>query len=179
MMEHSSFPFSLIASQVQVLYIDHMRANLYTLFCASLLLALPACIPPRIESRGYVDALNRTKDIATGVTTRDEVREMLGTPSVTNNFGDETWYYIHKQKEAVAFLEPEITQQRVTRIIFDNAGVVKSIDAKGLKDSQTIAIAKEITPSEGQELGFFEQILGNVGRFNASESTRNSQPIRR
>jgi outer membrane protein assembly factor BamE (lipoprotein component of BamABCDE complex) len=144
-----------------------------------LIVSLPACIPAQVENRGHVDALNRTKEIAEGVTTRDQVQAMLGTPSVKNNFGQEVWYYIRKQKEAVAFLEPTIKEQHVTRITFDETGVVKHLETKTLKDSQQVAIAEETTPSEGQELGFFEQMLGNVGRFNAAQGSRANQPIRR
>jgi outer membrane protein assembly factor BamE (lipoprotein component of BamABCDE complex) len=108
--------------------------------------------------------------VQVGVSTRDDVRQLLGTPSVTNNYGDEAWYYIHKQKQAVAFLKPTITKQQVTRIAFDPTGIVTKVEKRGLKDSQQVAVAEEITPTEGQELGFFEQILGNVGRFNPSDS---------
>ncbi len=161
------------------LYITYMRVKIHHLFALLLLLGVTACIPPQVENRGHVDALNRTKEIVEGTTSRDEVREMLGSPSVTNNFGEEVWYYIHKKKEAVAFLEPEITDQHVTRIVFDETGVVKKLEMRGLKDSQKVAIATETTATEGQQLGFFEQMLGNVGRFNASESSRSAAPIRR
>ena len=147
-----------------------MSSKIYLFLWLCFLLQLPACIPPQIENRGYVDALGHTKEIVVGTTTRDDVRTLLGSPSLTNNFGEETWYYISKQKKAVAFLKPEITDQHVTRITFDQTGIVTHLENKTLKDSEQIQVAKEVTPTEGQQLGFFEQMLGNVGRFNAAES---------
>lgn len=160
-----------------------MQRKIYPILCVLFLLVTTACIPPRVENRGYVDALKRMEQVQVGVSTRDDVRQLLGTPSVTNNFGDEAWYYIHKQKEAVAFLKPTITEQHVTRIAFDSTGVVTKVEKRNLKDSQHVAVAEEITPTEGQQLGFFEQILGNVGRFNAGDTSgdraRSPNSIRR
>ena len=144
------------------------RKSLFSLLlCAAL---VSACIPPRIDNRGHVDAFDHKADIKVGQTTREDVFEMLGSPSVTNNFGDEIWYYIAKRKEAVAFLKPEIKDQQVTRVAFDNAGVVSSVNDFGMEDKQEIVAAKDITPTEGHELGFMEQILGNVGRFSGGNA---------
>ena len=139
-------------------------------------MALTACIPPQVQNRGHVDALGHMKDIVVGTTTRDQVRGLLGTPSLTNNYGLETWYYISKQKQAIAFLKPEITDQHVTRIAFDQTGVVTQLETKTLKDSKFVSVAKEVTPTEGQQLGLFEQMLGNVGRFNAAEGANRTHP---
>ncbi len=128
---------------------------------------LTACIPPRVNNRGHVDAFNRVEKIQPNVSTRDDVMELLGSPSITNNFGQEIWYYVAKRKEAVAFLKPEITEQKVTRIAFNDSGVVESINGYDMKDKRDIQMAEDITPTEGHELGVLEQILGNVGRFNS------------
>ena len=137
--------------------------SFFMLIC---LVAVTACIPPRVSNRGYVDAFNRAEKIQPGISTREEVMELLGSPSITNNFGDEIWYYVAKRKEAVAFLKPEITEQKVTRIAFDSRGIVESINGYGLDDKRHIEMVEDVTPTEGHELGVLEQILGNVGRFN-------------
>ncbi len=160
----------LFASVGEERYIHLMSSKIHLFLCLMFIAPLAACIPPQVENRGYVDALGRTKQIVVGTTTRDDVRQLLGTPSLTNNFGEESWYYISKKKEAVAFLKPEITDQHVTRIAFDQSGLVTKVEAKTLKDAQGVEVAKEVTPTEGQQLGFVEQMLGNVGRFNAADS---------
>jgi outer membrane protein assembly factor BamE (lipoprotein component of BamABCDE complex) len=147
-----------------------MRRFLHPFFAFSAILLLGACIPPQVHQHGYVDNFNRLKEIQVGVTDREAVREKIGSPSLVNDFGEETWYYVQERKESVAFLAPEVTDQNVTSITFDAQGVVSNIKGYGIKDSTQVAIAEEITPTEGQQLGFFEQILGNVGRFNTQDA---------
>jgi hypothetical protein len=51
-------------------------------------------------------------------------------------------------------------------IAFDANDVVSSVKQYSLADSKNIQIAERTTPTEGQHLGFFEQIFANLGRFN-------------
>ncbi len=135
-------------------------------------LILSGCLPPIVDNRGHIDNLSRFKQLKVGETKRAEVQELLGTPSITNNFGAETWYYVQNRKHAIAFLTPEIKEQKVTRIIFNSDGVIEKLERYDVGDSHDIALEQEITPTEGQELGALEQILGNVGRFNANAGDR-------
>jgi outer membrane protein assembly factor BamE (lipoprotein component of BamABCDE complex) len=135
--------------------------KLAALLSACLLAACSA----KVDTRGYVS----TGDIKTMVSvgqTRDEVLTNLGSPSSQSSFGNETWYYISSRKEATAFLKPEVVKQDVTKIEFDTAGMVSKVETFNEENSQDIAIAKRKTPTEGHSLGFMEQLLGNVGRFN-------------
>jgi hypothetical protein len=40
----------------------------------------------------------------------------------------------------------------------------------GLEDAQQVALNSNETPTAGKELGFFEQLFGNVGRFNGKQA---------
>ena len=122
---------------------------------------------PKIDSSGYIRDLP-VKDLVTiNKSSREDVRTALGSPSAQSSFGDETWYYITDRKEAYAFMKPEVVEQQVARITFNQAGTVSKIEDYNLQDSQDVSIAKRTTPTEGHTLGFFEQVLGNIGRFNA------------
>jgi outer membrane protein assembly factor BamE (lipoprotein component of BamABCDE complex) len=136
------------------------------------IIMLSGCLPPIVNNRGHVDNFSRFKQLKAGETTRQQVQELLGTPSITNNFGAETWYYVQNRKEAIAFLDPEITKQKVTRIVFNADGVIEKLERYDAKDSKDINLVKDVTPTEGQELGVVEQILGNVGRFNSNAGDR-------
>ena len=144
--------------------------KLTVLFTAALLCACSA----KVDNRGYVS----TGDIKTMVSvgqSRDEVLTNLGSPSSQSTFGTETWYYISTRKEATAFLKPEVVKQDVTKIEFDSAGMVSKIDTFNEQNSEDFSIAKRTTPTEGHSLGFLEQVLGNVGRFNKPGSTGSSR----
>ncbi len=146
-----------------------MKTLYHIILYTAISLPLTACIK-REETRGHLPVAEHLGEITAGKSSRDEVLQKLGTPSTQSNFGDEAWYYISTNKEAIAFLKPKITKQQVTRIVFDSNGVVEKIDNYDQKDSQEIKIAKKITPTEGHSLGFFEQILGNIGKFNKSDT---------
>jgi len=122
---------------------------------------------PKIDNGGYVREGEIKDLIVVGQSTKDEVKSKLGSPSAQSSFGDDSWYYVTSRKETVAFLRPEIVDQNVARIEFNNAGIVSKIDTYTKNDSEDFAIAKRTTPTEGHTMGFFEQVLGNVGRFNA------------
>ena len=130
-----------------------------------LLLALSAC-SPKVDNNGYIQEGDLKSQIVPGQTTRDEVRAKFGSPSAQSSFGDETWYYITSRKETLAFLAPEVADQHVTRIAFDAAGVVSDVKAFSKADAVQFDVVKRATPTEGHQLGFFEQALGNIGRFN-------------
>lgn len=135
----------------------------YLLLVAVLLLA--AC-DPKVDTRGYVSNVAWKDHVTIGKTTKDEIFSTFGSPSSQSSFGDETWYYISERKEAVAFFKPEVVSQDVVRMTFDANGVIKSMDMFDKNSSKEFAVTKRVTPTEGHQLGFFEQIVGNVGRFN-------------
>lgn len=129
--------------------------------------SLLAC-QPRIDSRGYVPTAEDLERIKAGLQGRDEVREILGTPSSVSNFADDRWYYISKKTRTVAFYTPEVLEQNVVVVEFDDAGFVKDLHRLALEDGQLIDPVTRKTPSPGRELSFLEQLLGNLGRFNAA-----------
>lgn len=130
-----------------------------------LLLALAAC-EPKVDVRGYQASDDWKKGLLVGQTTKEQVEAQLGSPSARSTFGAEVWYYVSSRKETVAFLAPELAEQNVLKIEFDNAGMVSDVKTYDKQDGQEFDMVKRTTPTEGHTLGFFEQILGNVGRFN-------------
>jgi outer membrane protein assembly factor BamE (lipoprotein component of BamABCDE complex) len=129
--------------------------------------ALPAC-SPTVDQRGHLPEPDKLAVIRPGSTTRDEVTKILGTPSSIGVFNDKTWYYISRRTEQLAFFDPDVMDQQVYIVDFDDRGVVKAVGHKDLKDGREISPAPGATPAPGRELTFLEQIIGNVGRFNKS-----------
>lgn len=141
------------------------------------LLAVSAC-EPKVENRGYVRNAVWKDQIAIGQTTKDQVLSIFGSPSSQSTFGDETWYYINERKEATAFLKPKVVEQNVVRLTFDANGVVSKMETFDNSSSKQFDVARRVTPTEGHQLGFVEQIIGNIGRFN-KDSGGSGPPIRR
>lgn len=141
-------------------------------------LGLMAC-EPTVNHRGHVTEEQITDKVEVGKTTKKQVEREFGSPSSQSSFGDETWYYIQARKEANAFLRADITEQEVTGIVFDADGVVKEIQHYNKEDGKQVAIVEDTTPTEGHSLGFFEQVFGNLGRFNKPREVSARGPGRR
>jgi len=88
---------------------------------------------------------------------------MLGTPSSIGTFEDSRWYYVTRKTETLAFYDPELIEQNVVLIEFDEAGFVKQVATFGMENAREIELVERETPTKGREFGFFEQILGNMG----------------
>lgn len=132
---------------------------------AALALAVVAC-SPRIDSRGNLPDPDRLAEIKPGKHSRNDVAEILGSPSSIGVFDQETWYYISKRTEAVAFFKPEVAERQVVIVHFDKKGVVTGVETLGLKQSHAVEPVDRKTPTAGAELTIMQQLLGNMGRFN-------------
>ena len=132
----------------------------------ALAMLVVACTPDtRIEGH-HIDPA-RLDGLQPGSSTRDEVQQALGSPSSVATFRQhtDTWYYISKEIESVTELDQDVVGQQVVAIDFDPAGRVENIRRYKLDDARKISPVGRTTPTQGQELGIFEQLLSNlVGR---------------
>jgi len=71
----------------------------------------------------------------------------------------------------VAFLKPETLDQHVLAVTFDKNGVVQDVKTLGMSARNELAPVQRTTPAPGKELTFFEQLIGNFGRFNNQSAT--------
>lgn len=100
--------------------------------------------------------------------TKQDVFAILGSPAAINFVGDEKWFYYTSSGEIFAFLDPEFNKYEILSIGFDKDNKIKNIKLNNLKDKD-FACNKEVKtnlPSD-IELNFFQELFGNIGRFNA------------
>lgn len=133
----------------------------------ALLLSLTGCAT--IDIRGHVVEPEQLAKIKVGVTTKEQLGELLGTPSSVSTFGNKTWFYMSEKTQTRAFFSPIVLNSNVTRIEFDEKRRVKSLDSLTEKDHVVISHVHRSTPTAGHTFGVLEQIFGNVGRFNGKD----------
>ena len=140
--------------------------NSYTSFFGASLLALciSAC-DSRIHTRGNFLDPEKIVDIRPGEITRDEVMEILGSPSSVTPFSSDTWYYISQRTETLAFFKPKVTERQVVVVSFDEGGKVTSVGTLGLDQGQEIIPVERKTPTHGNKMTVLEQMVGNLNRF--------------
>ncbi|MCL6609377.1 MAG: outer membrane protein assembly factor BamE [Geminicoccaceae bacterium] len=139
---------------------------------------LVAC-SPTVSNHGHRLDTARLELIRPGVTSREEVRRLLGSPSSTATLEDSTWYYVAQRTERTNFYNARLVDQEVVAIRFDSRGIVERVDRNGLESAQTVVPVAEKTPTRGNELTILEQVVSNIGRFNPGTdplSRRQSQP---
>lgn len=121
------------------------------------------------ELRGNEPDPDKVLAVNPGIDTRQQVAQLLGTPSATGTFDPNTWYYISKRTWQYAFFDPEVVDQEVLVVKFDGGGMVSNMYIYGVEDGVVVEPVERETPTYGQELTIMQQLLGNFGRFNTSD----------
>ena len=106
--------------------------------------------------------------IRPGVSSKEEVARLLGSPSAAGTFDDRVWYYVTQRVEKASFFQNRLVDQKVVAIRFDDRGIVQAIDERGLEQARAIRPVRDKTPTRGSELTLVQQLIGNIGRFNRS-----------
>lgn len=128
--------------------------------------ALAACAPVK-EERGYIFDPNDLTKIEAGITSKEQVRTIMGSPSTTSAVDGEAWYYISSKFETVAFYPPQEVDRAVAAVYFEKTDVVQEVAYYGLEDGQIVNFVDRTTPTRGKELTVLGQLFGNLGRYNA------------
>jgi outer membrane protein assembly factor BamE (lipoprotein component of BamABCDE complex) len=148
-----------------------MRRPIATIvITATLAVATVACAP-RTANRGNIPTVSQLEKLKVGKHSKEYVRGLLGTPSTVGTFDKDVWYYIGRRIEKWAFLEENILEQQIVAVYFDPKGTIEHLQIYDKDDSREIAIVDGKTATSGHELGVFEQIIGNLGRFNRKGSS--------
>ncbi len=141
---------------------------LMTLFIASGVL-MSACTPTQ-STRGNIVEDFRMSEVTPGISTRNNVLRSLGSPTTTAPFDDNVWYYIGQKMEKKGIFDPKVVEEKVVVVAFDAEGIVQTMEEI---DTDRIDIPKvrRKTKTGGNDITIMEQLLGNVGRFNRSDSS--------
>jgi outer membrane protein assembly factor BamE (lipoprotein component of BamABCDE complex) len=91
--------------------------------------------------------------------TQEQVLLVLGTPSTVATVSGEVFYYISQQTQRTAFLNPEVIDQRVLAVYFNQDRRVERIANYGLKDGKVFDFISRTTPTGGNEQNLLRQLL--------------------
>jgi outer membrane protein assembly factor BamE (lipoprotein component of BamABCDE complex) len=152
--------------------LDCRRWRFAAPLCVSL--ALAACGIP-VDQRGNLPDEQNLAQIKPGETDKATVTRLIGSPSSVAAFDPNTWYYISQKTKTVAFFRTDVLDQEVVAITFDQDGVVKTINNRGLQDAQAVTPNPNATPTNGREFSTIEQFLGNFGKFVSKDRNNTDQ----
>jgi outer membrane protein assembly factor BamE (lipoprotein component of BamABCDE complex) len=151
------------------------RLRLLRLLLLTLLPALPlaACelpdfmsFPPQVRGNKVDPEL--LAQLVPGTSTRADATSLIGSPTAKATFDDNTWIYIGEVTKPVLGGFNAVRDQEVVVLTFDQGGILRKVERKGLDDAQSVAMESRTTPAPGTEASILQQLLGNVGRYNPS-----------
>src|ERR1041384_7478514 len=113
----------------------------------------------QVYQRGYVLPEGALEQVPLGAT-QDQVLIVLGTPSTVATVSGEVFYYISQRAEQrLAFLQQQVTNQRVVAVYFDKQRRVERLANYGLKDGKVFDFVSRTTPTSGKEVTFINAMF--------------------
>ncbi len=139
------------------------------IFCSlSFIITLTACAP-QINNHGEILKQEVTDKIEVEKFTKNDVQNLLGSPTFIAPFDENKWYYIGIEQENFAFYETKDVKQDVLVLSFDEMGILKNKELLDSSEKVNVVFDKDETPVSGHKRGVLTDIVGNIGRFQKEE----------
>jgi outer membrane protein assembly factor BamE (lipoprotein component of BamABCDE complex) len=123
---------------------------------------------PPAQTRGNKVDPEQLKELVPGTSTKADVTALIGSPTQRATFDDSTWLYITELTRARIGRTLGVLDQTVVVLNFDDRGVLSGIKTVTDADALPVSVIARTTPSPGTEASFMQQLLGNIGKFNAT-----------
>lgn len=124
--------------------------------------SLSACTTSEVLNQGYIVDPKSLELVPPG-SSKEQVLLALGSPSTKASFDNEVFYYIsQKRVRPVAFLQPQLVDQRILAVYFNKDERVERIADYGLKDGRVFDFISRTTPTGGKDASFLGQVLSDT-----------------
>ncbi len=143
-----------------------LPAPLVALLMALLVAGCSVFAAPSQLRGNKVDA-DQLKELVPGTSTKADVTALIGSPTATATFDDNTWLYVSEVTHTRIARVQGIESQEVVKLTFNDQGVLRDVTRLNQEDGIPVAMVSRTTPSPGTEASFLQQLFGNIGRFNA------------
>jgi outer membrane protein assembly factor BamE (lipoprotein component of BamABCDE complex) len=130
---------------------------------------LAAACTAQYRNHGYVPSEEELANVLVGVDTRDSVAESIGTPTAGGVLNESGFYYVRSRVRTYGAFEPTEIERKLVAISFDSRGVVSNVEEFGLEDGRVVALSRRVTDSGLADITFLQQLIGNIGNFQASD----------
>jgi outer membrane protein assembly factor BamE (lipoprotein component of BamABCDE complex) len=149
---------------------DHLspRKAVRGLIAACIALPILVGCTPTVQTHGHSLEEEQIAQVKSGETSRQEVLQILGSPSALSTFDDDTWYYVSQRTEKTSFYQEGLVAQDVVAIAFDDQDRVAGVNRHGLDQMASIDPVDRVTPTAGSSPSILQQLIGNIGRFSSA-----------
>ena len=113
---------------------------------------------------GDVPTPSKLEQVRPGISSKEQVRTLLGEPTHIPPLNDDAWYYMHRSSRVVAFYEPEELDWQVVAFYFNDNEILTDIRLLQAQDGFKVAMNPKHTPLRGRALSFLEQLISSYGK---------------
>ncbi len=124
-----------------------------------------SCIS-RVDKHGFMFEFSDHELLQEGVTTKERVLKMMGSPTLVSEFDDqESWIYFSEDIKNFLFFKPKVVQRKILLLRFkdDAISTLKTFDLSN--ESKNLKFVSEFTVVDSHKTGFFKSIFSNVGQI--------------
>jgi len=126
---------------------------------------------PPPQTRGNKVEPEQLKELVPGTSSKADVTALIGSPTQKATFDENTWLYITELTRPRVGRTLGVLDQAVVVLSFDDRGVLRGVKTVTNAEAVPVSVASRTTPSPGTEASFMQQLLGNIGKFNAAGSS--------
>lgn len=144
-----------------------MQKKAAIVFCFIFVGLTQGCTPVKSQHGNLLQDY-QIETIQAGEHSRSDVLRLLGSPTTQSAFNPDIWYYLGQEMEKRGILDEKVTEERIVRVTFNQQGIVETTELLD-EERQNIPFARGKTPTHGNDLTVAQQLLGNLGRFNAPQ----------
>ena len=139
-----------------------MKKPIYLTLAICVMTILSAC-ESRVTHHGNSLDPTALDKLTIGSTKQIEVEAMFGRPSTRGAFNSGRIYYISQQMEIAPVQKAELLNRVIVIFTFDDNRILESIEFQNENIGRTVFYIDSVTPTPGQNYGFIQQILSNLG----------------
>jgi len=149
-----------------------LRLKTFFVLCIGLLLI--SCSHKETVHGHYLKD-NEIAKLKIGKSTKADAKYLLGTPSASDPFQDQNWYYIGQTNKKKILSKPQILDRQITVLTFNQKDVLTGIVEMDHNDSRAVDMIHRQTKTAGKEPSFVQQFVGNFGRFKQQREKEYNQ----
>ncbi|MBR2273447.1 MAG: outer membrane protein assembly factor BamE [Alphaproteobacteria bacterium] len=108
---------------------------------------------------------------------QEEVREILGSPSVISSLDHKSWIYMNSTMRRLAFLKPKEIERNVLAVEFNLDGKVEKVVQLTKDNGFEVSVSDDETPVMSNDEGFLQKYFGGVGQYLPVEPTKTNNGL--
>ena len=137
---------------------------IFKLILTTFFINLGSCGLKTTDNHGQIFDSNLTTDLfKEGKTTKEEITNILGTPSIKSTFdGEKSWFYVSSEFEKFIFLDGENIDQKILIFEFGDNNVLNKKKFLSKEDLNDIDYEVAVTDSSGKKLNWYREFFRNL-----------------